>query len=242
MDEVSLIILSFLTAFTLTYFAIPSIISISKAKKLFDEPGERSSHTVSTPSLGGIAIFAGAIFAIVLWTPGVDFDNLQYILCAFIILFLIGAKDDIDPIDPYKKLIGQVLAASIIVFKSEIRLNSFYGLFTLQDQWNPWFYVLVSILMILVIINAFNLIDGINGLAGSVGSLIMATLGCWFLMVGEKEFAIVAFSTAGAVVAFLKYNFTPAKIFMGDTGSLLIGIVCAILIIKFVPGIIDLDP
>ena len=234
MSDITDIILSFLTAFTLTYFAIPSIISISKAKKLFDEPGERSSHTVSTPSLGGIAIFAGAIFGIVLWTPVEDFGKLQYILCAFIILFLIGAKDDIDPVSPYKKLIGQVLAASILVFKSNIKLTSFYGLFSLHDELNTWLYILLSILVILVIINAFNLIDGINGLAGSIGGLIMATLGCWFLMVDEKEFAIVAFATAGAVVAFLKYNFTPAKIFIGDTGSLLIGIVCAILIIKFV--------
>ena len=234
MADITQVILSFLTAFTLTYFAIPSIISISNAKKLFDEPGERSSHTVSTPSLGGIAIFAGAIFAIVLWTPQELFGDLQYILCAFIILFLIGAKDDIDPVSPYKKLIGQVLAASILVFKSNIKLSSFYGLFMLQDELGTWFYIFLSILVILVIINAFNLIDGIDGLAGSIGGLIMVTLGCWFLMAERVEFAIVAFSAAGAVVAFLKYNYTPAKIFMGDTGSLLIGIVCSILIIKFI--------
>ena len=231
-SDVPSIILSFLTAFTLTYFAIPSIISIAREKKLFDEPNGRSSHTVSTPSLGGIAIFAGAIFSIVLWAK--DFGDLQYILCAFIILFLIGAKDDISPVSPYKKLTGQVLAASILVFKSEIQLTSFYGLLYIDYTLNSWVYIILSILTILVITNAFNLIDGINGLAGSIGALIMITLGCWFLMVGERTLAIVAFASAGAVVAFLKYNYSPAQIFMGDTGALFIGLACSILLIKFI--------
>lgn len=228
------IVLSFLTAFTLTYFAIPSIISIARAKNLYDEPTERSSHTISTPSLGGIGIFAGAIFSIVLWTPFGDFGNLQYILCAFIIIFLIGAKDDMSPISPYKKLFGQVFAAFILVFKSDIQLKSLYGFAGLGAELPQWAYIVISLLTILFIVNAFNLIDGINGLAGSVGALIAATLGCWFFLIDRIEFAIVAFATVGAILAFLKYNYTPAKIFMGDTGSLLIGLVCSILIIQFI--------
>ncbi|HMO41133.1 MAG TPA: MraY family glycosyltransferase [Saprospiraceae bacterium] len=228
------IILGFLTAFTLTYFAIPSIIGIAKEKRLFDEPNDRSSHKVSTPSLGGIAIFAGMIFSIVLWTPFNDFGNLQYILCAFLIIFLIGAKDDISPMSPSKKVVGQILAASILVFKSEIAFTGLYGILGIYEQLGSAFYILFSIFTILVIINSFNLIDGINGLAGSVGALIAGVLGCWFFLVDRIEFAIVAFALVGAIVAFLKYNYTPAKIFMGDTGSLLIGLVCAILIIKFI--------
>lgn len=233
---------AFATAFTLTYFAIPSIIDISNKKRLFDEPNERSSHTVKTPSLGGIGIFAGAIFAIVLWTPFEDFGNLQYILCAFIIIFLIGAKDDIDPISPSKKIIAQILAATILVFKSEIQLKGFYGLFTIEGYLPFPVYTVISVFTILVITNAFNLIDGINGLAGSVGALISTTLGIWYLMIDRIEFAIVAFTIAGAVMAFLKYNYTPARIFMGDTGSLLIGLVCSILVIKFIDLNYTLEP
>lgn len=228
------IILGFLTAFTLTYFAIPSIIGIAREKHLFDEPNARSSHTVRTPSLGGIAIFAGMIFSIVLWTPFKEFGNLQYILCAFLIIFLIGAKDDISPMSPFKKVVAQVLAASILVYKSNIRLTSLYGFFGVDQQLGEGFYIILSLFVILVIVNAFNLIDGINGLAGSLGVLIAATLGCWFFLIDRVEFAIVAFATVGAVIAFLKYNFTPAKIFMGDTGSLLIGIISAILLVKFI--------
>ncbi len=227
------IILSFITAFVLTYFAIPSIIHIARVKNLCDEPGERRSHTVSTPSLGGIAIFAGVIFSIVLWTPFNFFGDLQYILCSFIIIFLIGAKDDILPMAPNKKLIGQVLAATILVVKSNVVLTSLYGIFGIYDLPMVVSYAL-SIFTILVIINAFNLIDGINGLSGSIGSLISLLLGTWFLMIDQVELAIVAYSLAGALFAFLKYNFTPAKIFMGDTGAMLIGIICAILSIKFI--------
>ena len=228
------IILSFLTAFTLTYFAIPSIIKVAELKNLFDEPNDRSSHTRRTPSLGGIGIFAGAIFSIVLWTPFKDFGNLQYILCAFIILFLIGAKDDIVPIAPYKKIVAQILAAAILVFKSNIQLTSLYGLFGQTEPMWTMVSLVLSIFTILVIINAFNLIDGINALAGSIGTIVASSLGCWFFLIDRVEFAIVAFATVGAVLAFLKYNFTPAKIFMGDTGSLLVGMVSAFLAVEFI--------
>ena len=108
------IILAFITSFSLTYLAIPPIINLAIKKNLMDEPGERRSHKVSTPSLGGIAIFAGTLFSIILWTPFEYFGDLQYILCAFIIIFLIGAKDDIDPISPSKKFLGELDRKSVV--------------------------------------------------------------------------------------------------------------------------------
>ena len=238
------VILSFITAFTLTYFAIPSIIHIAHQKNLCDEPGERRSHKISTPSLGGIGIFAGVIFSIILWTPFSDFGTLQYILCAFIIIFLIGAKDDIIPMSPYKKLIGQILAAAILVFKADVRLTSLYGIFNIYELPAIVSYCF-SIFTILVIINAFNLIDGINGLSGSISTLIAITMGTWFILIDQVVMAIVAFALAGATIAFLKYNVTPAKIFMGDTGALLMGLICSILTIQFIElndGLADTHP
>ena len=226
------IILAFITSFTLTYFAIPSIIKVAKIKNLVDEPGERRSHAVSTPSLGGIAIFAGVIFSIILWTPFTVFGDLQYILCAFIIIFLVGAKDDIVPVSAMQKLTAQIFATCILVFKSNVVITSMYGLFGIGNLGMIFSYAL-SIFTILVIINAFNLLDGINGLSGSIGTLIAVTFGTWFIMIDRLELAIIAFTLAGSTIAFLKYNVTPAKIFMGDTGSLLLGLVCAILAIKF---------
>ncbi len=228
------IILSFLTALTVAYFAIPHVINIARAKNLCDEPSERSSHTISTPSLGGIGIFSAAMFSISMWTPFGQFGNLQYILCAFIIVFLIGVKDDISPVSPINKIIGEALAASILIFKADVYLSGFYGLFGFHDGLPEPIYTGLTIFTILVIINAFNLIDGINGLAGSVGALIAGTLGCWFFYVGRVELAVVAFTIVGAIIAFLKYNYSPARIFMGDSGSLLLGTASAILAIKFI--------
>lgn len=229
-----LILQCFATAFTLTYFAIPSIIKIALDKNLMDNPGERSSHEVSTPSLGGIAIFAGVIFAIVMWAPTPVFSQVQYLLGAFIIIFLIGAKDDIAPVSPTKKLLAQVGATIIIVLNSNVELHSFYGLLGIHNSLHPGFYLFVSIFTILVLINAFNLIDGIDGLAACIGALICTVLGCWFYLTGQMEFTVVAFATVGGILAFLRYNISPAQIFMGDTGSLLIGMICAILIVKFI--------
>ena len=227
------ILLSFITAFIPSYFIIPSVIKVARIKHLCDEPGERRSHTETTPSLGGVAIFAGVVFSVIFWTPFKVFGELQYTLCAFIIIFLIGVKDDILPMTAYKKLIGQLMAAGIIVFKSKVKITSLYGLFGVTTLPEP-LSILLTIFTIIVIINAFNLIDGINGLSGSITTVIALTFGTWFYFVDRLDLAILAYSIAGATVAFLKYNFTPARIFMGDTGALLIGLVCSILAIKFI--------
>jgi len=227
------IILCFLTAFTLTFLAIPAIINVAQKKGLVDVPDERKSHVGGVPALGGIAIFAGVLFSIILWTPFNYFGDLQYIICAMIIIFLIGAKDDIDPIAPSKKFGGQLFAAFILVFKANIKLTSLYGIFGIYELPFLWSLIL-SIFTILVIINAFNLIDGINGLSASLSILISVTLGTWFFLTDQIELAMVAFALAGASLAFLKYNITPAKIFMGDTGAMLIGIICAGMAIEFI--------
>lgn len=236
------VVFAFVTAFIVTYFAIPSIIDIAEKKNIYDVPNQRSSHTRKTPSLGGIGIFAGSIFSIVFWTPFGTFGSLQFILCGFIILFLVGAKDDVLPMDAYKKMIAQLLAASIIAFKTELKLTSLYGLLGVNGVFPEWISIPLSIFTILVIINAFNLIDGIDGLAGSLGAIICGTLGCWFFVAGHWQLATVAFAIVGAIVAFLRYNFSPARIFMGDTGSLIIGLACAVLAIAFIELNHHLDP
>lgn len=227
------LILSFLTAFLLTYLIIPSIINIAKMKMLTDEPDERRSHKKSIPTLGGIGIFAGVVFSIVLWTPFNVFGDLQYILCAFIMIFLIGAKDDIIPLTPYKKMIGLLLAACILVFKANIRITSFYGIFFVEELPYIW-SVLISLFTIMVIVNAINLIDGINALGASLGILIAATYGAWFYLADQVVLSIISYALVGSLIAFLKFNLTPAKIFMGDTGSLLMGMICSILTISFI--------
>lgn len=227
------IIFAFLTAFALTFLSLPSIIRIARKKHLVDEPGERASHQESTPSLGGIGIFAGVMVSILLWTPVSVFSDLQYILGALVLIFLLGAKDDIDPIQPAKKLFGQLVAAGILVFAANVKLTSLYGIMGI-DEISDLVAIPLSMFTIIVTINAFNLIDGINGLSGSIGLLIATVLGTWFFLTDNIALAIIAFALAGSCLAFLRFNITPAQIFMGDTGSLLLGLIGSILFIRFI--------
>lgn len=225
-------ILAFLTAFAVTYYAIPSIITIAREKNLTDQPGERRSHSIPTPSLGGIAIFAGVLFSLIAWTPYQLFEGLQYILCSAIVIFLIGAKDDIIPSRPMAKLLGQILAASILVFVAGVKIPSFFGVFGIEAL-PVWLSYIISIFTIIVIVNAFNLIDGVNGLTATICIITSFFLGYWFNLIDHPEFTILSAALIGSSVAFLKYNWTPAKIFMGDTGSLLIGLMLSVQTLKF---------
>ncbi|MBK9338996.1 MAG: undecaprenyl/decaprenyl-phosphate alpha-N-acetylglucosaminyl 1-phosphate transferase [Lewinellaceae bacterium] len=223
----------FITSFVLTYLAIPPIIRVSREKKLYDRPNARSAHEEPTPSLGGIAIFAGMICGITLWAPAALFGDLQYILAALLVIFLLGVRDDLVPLPPVKKLLVQVLVALILIYKSHVKITSLEGIAGVFDL--PEVVALVlSVIAIVGIVNAFNLIDGINGLAGSTGLLASLIFGTWFFATGHIEFAVPAASLAGALAAFLRFNFSPAQIFMGDAGAMLIGTVCAVLALKFI--------
>ena len=227
------VVLSFITALALTYLIIPSVIKIGIEKGLTDKPGKRRAHVVETPSLGGIGIFLGMLFSIIMWTPFEQFEDLQYILCGMLILFMIGVKDDISPIPAKRKLVGQILAASILVFKSDVVLTNLYGIlgFTTLPY---WLAAAISIFIIIVIVNSFNLIDGINGLSGGVTCVVCGIFGTWFLLTENMGLAILSFSTLGATLAFLKYNVPDGKIFMGDTGSLILGTMISVLTIRFI--------
>jgi len=224
---------AFLNAFLLTFLVIPAIIRVCRKRGLLEEPAEHKIHKTAIPTFGGLGIFIGAFFSIVLWTPYHFSENYQYILSALIIILLIGAKDDFVPMTPYKKLIGEIIACLLLIFLADIRLTSFYGVFGIYEigYVNS---VLFSLFTMIVIINAFNLIDGINGLSGSISVLVATFFGVWFMLVGRAEMAIIAISLSGSMLAFLKYNLTPAKIYMGDTGSLMAGAVMAILAISFI--------
>jgi UDP-N-acetylmuramyl pentapeptide phosphotransferase/UDP-N-acetylglucosamine-1-phosphate transferase len=227
------IVLSFLTAFLIAFFAIPSIIKIAREKHIFDEPGERASHTTKVPRLGGIAMFIGCLFSVCFWSPFLDGGQLQYIVSALAVIFLVGARDDILPLTPMQKFAGEFMATAILVLRADVRITSLYGVFGIDEL--PYLIsVGLSTVTIVGIINAVNLIDGINGLSASIGFLACLSFGSWFYVNGNVEEVILASALTGTLAAFLHYNITPARIFMGDTGSLIIGLVCAVLAIRFI--------
>jgi UDP-N-acetylmuramyl pentapeptide phosphotransferase/UDP-N-acetylglucosamine-1-phosphate transferase len=158
---------------------------------------------------------------------------MKFILAALCFTFMLGAKDDIVELVASKKFIGQIFAASIIVILGDIRITSLYGLFGISYIGDIT-SIILSIITIIFIINAFNLIDGINLLAGSVTILMAVVFGAWFYYYSFFDYAVIAVAMSGAVLAFLKYNYSPAKIFMGDSGSLSIGLLAAVLAIQFI--------
>jgi len=227
------VLLSVAISFSITFLAIPVIITVAERKKLFDIPDERKIHRSPIPSLGGLGIFAGFILASLIAIPFQKASEFQYFFAASFVIFFLGLKDDILVISPIKKFIGQVLAAFLIIYKGNIQIRSMHGFLGIYEL-PETFSLLLTYLTIIVIINSFNLIDGIDGLAGSLGLMSATVFGCYFLMVHMPAYSIMAFSLAGCLVAFLIFNFQPAKVFMGDTGSLLIGLINAILVIKFI--------
>jgi UDP-N-acetylmuramyl pentapeptide phosphotransferase/UDP-N-acetylglucosamine-1-phosphate transferase len=225
---------SFLIALLVALISIPVIIRVARIKHLMDMPNSRSVHKDNIPTLGGIAIFASFIIPVLLFSDFSEASGTNYILASVILLFFIGVKDDILIISATKKLVVQLLAALIVIIMADIRIKSFYGIFNLFEI--PYISsVLFSMFVYIVIINAFNLIDGIDGLAGGIGVIIALTFGTWFFLSGHAAMATLSVSLGGALIGFLYFNFsTRRKIFMGDTGSLIIGFVIATLAIEFI--------
>lgn len=227
------VILSLATSFAITYLAIPVIITVADKKKLYDLPDARKVHQTPIPSLGGLGIFCGLILACLSCLPFRSFPEVQYILAACFVIFFLGLKDDILVLSPIKKIIGQIFAAFLIVYKGGIQIESMHGILGVYGI-NETASLLLTYLTIIVIVNSFNLIDGIDGLAGSLGLMASVLFAVYFHQAGYLGDAIFGYSLAGALAAFLIFNFQPAKIFMGDTGSLMIGLITSVLVIRFI--------
>ena len=240
--------LTCLTALAVSLFSIPNIIYVSKRKRLLDLPdNERKLHKRIVPNLGGIGIFIAFIITTSLYVKPHEFAKWNYINAALLILFVTGIKDDLVQISPNKKFIAQIAAALITVVFADIRISSLQGILGIFEL-PYWISVSFSIVGCVFVTNAFNLIDGIDGLAGTIGVFISLAFGLALALMGHVSESIVAFSMMGAILGFLRYNIAPASIFMGDTGSLIVGFTVAVLSIFFVnahatsPAIHELIP
>ena len=223
-------------AFFITNATIPAVIRVAREKHLLEEPNDRSSHFQKTPRLGGIAIFASLaiVFLLITHLYPSPVGPSYLILPPLIILFFIGLKDDILVIDPYKKLAAQLIAASVIIACADVRISSLFGLFGMDEL--PYVVsFFLTMFIFVVVVNAYNLIDGIDGLAGSLGIIASLTFGTYFYLVGTGWAVVLSATLVGSLVGFLRFNFSREnKVFMGDSGSLIVGFVLAVLAITFV--------
>lgn len=228
-------ITALIVSFTVSFILMPIIIKVFKSIDLLDIPDRRKIHKGHSPSLGGIAIFIGFGLALFTSLTFSDFVEVKYLISSIIMIFLLGVRDDISSLEARQKFAVQGLAALIVVFISEIHFSGLYGVFGLIDL--PFgLSQVVSVVFIVGLTNSFNLIDGIDGLAGSLGALAAVVLGWSFLILGFESQSVIAFSLSGALIAFLFFNWYPSKIFMGDTGSMLVGFVVAVLSIVVING------
>ncbi|MDZ4666331.1 MAG: MraY family glycosyltransferase [bacterium] len=226
-------ILAIISSFLIAIFAIPSIITVAKLKSLYDKPEERKIHTLKIPRLGGIAIFVSFSLAVLLFGDFSGIEGAKYIGAALILLFFGGLKDDIIILSPMKKLYIQLLAAGLITSFTDIKITDLHGVFGLSEI--PLIAsIALTMFMIIVITNSVNLIDGVDGLAGSLALIISLTFGYLFYNQGEMDWMLISFSLSGALLGFLFFNFSPAKIFMGDAGSLTVGFLISIFTIHFI--------
>ncbi len=234
LHHVENILFGSILSFVITFYSIPVIILVANWKKLYDLPGDRKIHSAPVPSLGGLGIFVGFMLGVLLFTNAQEvFGVFQYFIACFIVIFFFGIKDDILMLSPMKKFMGQMAVVAILMFKANLLITNMYGFLNITYI-DPAVSYLLTGFTILVVMNAYNLIDGVDGLAGSLSVITCLSFGTFFLLSNDIFYALLGYSFAASLMAFLIYNYSPARIFMGDTGAMLAGAVNAILVIRFI--------
>ena len=222
------IFLTILVGFIISFAATPIVKSFAEKVGAIDMPGEaRRVHDHPIPRMGGLAIFLGFLLSVLLFVP--ISRPLEGILLGCVIIVATGAVDDVVSLGAWAKLLLQIASASIAVyFGVRIEVLGNLNIFSASDyvMLGAW-SIPLSILWIVGITNSVNLIDGLDGLAVGVSTISSLTMLVIALLVSDSSVAVVLAALVGACIGFMPYNLNPAKIFMGDTGSLLLGYVLA---------------
>lgn len=227
------IFLAISTSFLIGFLLTPIVILFLKKMELMDSPGGRKIHNGFIPSMGGIAFVLATFVSVLAWLDSQLIMEIRFLLAAFGLMFFVGLRDDMVNMSAFQKLAGQFISAYLVVVMADIRLTGLYGFLGIYDI-PLWISYGISFFTILALTNSFNLIDGLDGLAGSISLVTFLFLGWWFLEADLTSYSVFSFIMVGAILSFLVYNWHPAKIFMGDTGSLSLGFALAVLTILFI--------
>ena len=230
----------FAIAFGVAYACVPLAKRLANSLGAIDYPSDRRINTTPIPRTGGIAIYAGFCAGCLVVAVGTTFfgwgpvdlvavRNIDYVLlfCGLSIVFLVGLIDDVTPLSPRSKLAGQILGA-LVICMSGVTIGAVRWLFTgnfVDLQWLDW---PLTIVYLLVFMNITNLIDGLDGLAA--GIVAITSVGYLVLVLGRGSFilAMMCVAVLAVCLAFLRFNFNPASIFMGDSGALFLGAILAV--------------
>jgi UDP-GlcNAc:undecaprenyl-phosphate GlcNAc-1-phosphate transferase len=225
-------ILAAITSFSVGFLLIPIVISILRKAKIGDVPGGRKIHKKITPSMGGIGFVIATFVTLAIWGWQFPLPDIRFLLGAIGLMFIVGLRDDIVELNAKHKLAGQLVAVLIVVVAGDIRISEFHGFMGIEELPLLISYGFTSFVL-LALTNAFNLIDGLDGLAGTIATISLGLLGVWFYVQGLHSYAMLSLSLLGGVLAFMIFNWHPAKIFMGDTGSLPLGFALGSLVVAF---------
>ena len=232
----------FLVALVVSLLMTPVASAIAWKVDAIDYPGERRINRDPIPRMGGIAVFSGIAAMLlarylgsrylgwnIVFTPSPHLRDVDYPLLgvAFFIIFITGVIDDVYSLSPKKKLFGQLLAACVAV-ASGLVIGDVVNPFDTTTLFHVgWLTYPVTIIYLISYVNIFNLIDGLDGLASGTACIASLTLFILSLLRGQVDAASLAIALAGSTLGFLRYNFHPASIFLGDCGSLLLGFTLA---------------
>jgi len=220
-----LIFLTLFICFMLTLLLTPLIKKLAIRIGAVDKPNQRKVHMKVMPRLGGLAIYISFIAGVLLLQP--DSPHSLPILLGSLIIVITGMVDDVRELSPRVKLIGQ-LAAALVVVLSGIHVEFINLPFGGQLEFGI-FSIPLTILWIVGVTNAINLIDGLDGLAAGVSSIALLTISGMAIIMGDAYVTVLGLILMASTIAFLFYNFYPAKIFMGDTGALFLGYMISVL-------------
>lgn len=224
--------LTFLVSMMIAVYSIKQIIGFANSKKMYDVPDERKIHTRKISNLGGIGVFMASMFAYFAFSNLPIYPRPDTLFAILILLFFVGLKDDIDPVSPYRRLFYEGICAFLVIYLTDVRIPSFFGVFGIYEL--PYAVSCgLTLIFFLACINAYNMIDGIDGLLGTICLLGSILFGLAFLSAGLFLWALLCASVMGALFGFLIYNWHPARIFMGNGGSMFLGTLFACLSLRF---------
>jgi UDP-GlcNAc:undecaprenyl-phosphate/decaprenyl-phosphate GlcNAc-1-phosphate transferase len=218
------------TSTIVSIWLVPKIIAFSDKFSITEKKGKRKRHENEVSNMGGLIIYLAFIvsyFVFQKYNGGIAYFYLPF---AVSILFLVGIYDDLKPLNASKKFFFQFLSVGIVVFLAEIHPGVFFEYFNL----NIWIVKFITLVAIVYVINAYNLVDGINGLSASLALIAILGFSIWFALVEDFLWAFIGFCVIGSIIGFLRFNLIKTKIFLGDNGSMVLGLLVAVIGIKLI--------
>lgn len=227
------LLLSFLLALIIGWNLRVPVFRMAILKNFVDKPNKRSSHTGAVPNIGGVIVFVAFLVSFVLFACFKEVAELQYVLLGAILIFFVGIYDDFLQISPRKKLKGEMLGVIVLMVGGDFYFDNLHG-FLGFDYISPWVGIPLTFIALVGLINAINLIDGIDGLSSGVVLMDTFFFGWWFYHIGDMEYALLCITLVASIIPFFVINLfgKRSKMFMGDSGALMVGFLLGVMAIK----------